>query len=529
MSSLKGYWIPVLHSHLPFVKHPDFEYFLEEHWLFEAISECYIPLLMRMKNLEDEGVRFRLTTSITPPLAEMLNDDHLMRKYYKHLEKMLELCDKEMVRLRFDGAFRHVAEFYKDRYSKIVDFFNNFLGKNVLNGYRYFSERGYLEIITCGATHGFLPLLSVNKKAVEIQIEVAVKSHTKHFGSPPNGIWLPECAYYDGLDEILATNGIKFFFLDSHGLVYGSPTPKYGVFAPVFTPNGVAAFGRDPESSKQVWSSIEGYPGDFNYRDFYKDIGFELDYEYIKPYIDPNGVRVFTGMKYYKITGKTDNKEPYNPHNAYHKAIEHAAKFHFDREKQVEYIGRFLEDRLPVVISPYDAELFGHWWFEGPDFLYGLFKEIDRHGVLMSITPTEYLDMHKKNQVVVPSPSSWGDRGYYDVWLNGGNDWIYRHLHFMADKVVELAERYKDGCSVEERRVLNQMVRELLLAQSSDWAFLMTTQTAFEYSVNRTKEHISNFNKLLDMIEEGRFDFEFIQRCEYKNSIFEFLDYKDIL
>jgi len=529
MTQTKGYWIPVLHSHLPFVKHPDFDYFLEEHWLFEAISECYIPLLMRMRYLEEEGVRFRLTTSITPPLAEMLSDHLLMSKYYRHLEKMLELCDKEIGRLSFDEGYRHVAYFYKDRYTKIINFFTDFLHHNVLNGYKYFMEKGFIEVITCGATHGFLPLLSINKNAVELQIEVAVKSHTKHFGTPPNGIWLPECAYYEGLDEILASNGIKFFFLDSHGLVYGTPTPKYGVFAPIFTPNGVAAFGRDPESSKQVWSSIEGYPGDANYRDFYKDIGFELDYDYIKPYIDPNGVRVFTGMKYCKITGKTDTKEPYNPHNAYQKVLEHASNFHFNRERQAEHLGQFLEDRLPLMVSPYDAELFGHWWFEGPDFLYALFKEIDKHKVLQVLTPMEYLDIHKKNQVVVPSPSSWGDRGYYDVWLNQGNDWIYRHLHFMADRLKELALEYKDGCDVEKKRILDQMTRELLLAQSSDWAFLMTTQTAFEYSVNRTKEHISNFNKLLDMVEDSRIDFEFLQKCEYKNSIFDFIDYRDIL
>ncbi len=520
----KGYWIPVLHSHLPFVKHPDFDYFMEEHWLFEAISECYIPLLMNFKKLDEEGVDFRLTTSITPPLAEMLSDGHLMEKYLKHIDKTLELCEKEIERLQGHYLFDSLTLFYRDRFLKIRDFFTGFLNHNIINGYRYFLERGKLEIITCGATHGFLPLLSINEKAVDVQIKVAVESHKRHFGVMPNGIWLPECAYYEGLDEMLNRHGIKFFIIDSHGLVYGRPTPKYGVFAPAYTTSGVAAFGRDPDSSKQVWSSKEGYPGDVDYRDFYKDVGYMLDYEYVKPYIDPDGARVFTGLKYYRVTGEMDEKEAYIPHNAWEKTKSHAANFHFNRVKQIEYLSDFM-DRKPIVVSPYDAELFGHWWFEGPDFLYHLYKEIEAHKEIKAITPMEYLAEYPKNQVIKPNPSSWGDKGYYDVWINSGNDWIYRHLHHMADMMCKLADENRDGCDITKERILNQMTRELLLAQSSDWAFLMTTKTAVEYSVRRTKEHISNFKKLEDMLDES-VDFGFLEHCERKNSIFNFLTYR---
>jgi 1,4-alpha-glucan branching enzyme len=358
-----------------------------------------------------------------------------------------------------------------------------------------------------------------------VQIEVAVASHKKHFGRAPNGIWLPECAYYDGLDEILDKNGIKFFFMDSHGLVYAKPTPKFGVFAPIYTPNGVAAFGRDPDSSKQVWSSKEGYPGDVNYRDFYRDIGYDLDFDYIKPYICPDGTRVFTGLKYYRITSSTDYKEVYNRQNALSMTKEHAANFHFNREKQIEYVSQFM-DRPPMIVSPYDAELFGHWWFEGPEFLMSVFEEMDKHKVIEAITPMEYLGLYDTNQVAQPNPSSWGDKGYYDVWINGGNDWIYRHLHFMADKMCELADRYKNSKDAIVDRLLNQMARELLLAQSSDWAFLMTTKTAVEYSTKRTREHISNFIKLLDMLEDGGLDEEFLCAVEDKNSIFQGLDFR---
>jgi 1,4-alpha-glucan branching enzyme len=397
------------------------------------------------------------------------------------------------------------------------------LNFNVLNGYRHFANIGKIEIITCGATHGFLPLLAPNSKAVENQISIAVESHKRHFGVSPNGIWLPECAYFEGLDEVLAKYNIKFFFMDSHSLVYSRPLAKYGVFAPSYTKSSVAVFARDPESSKQVWSSKEGYPGDFDYRDFYKDIGYELDYDYISPYISPDGVRVFTGLKYYKVTGETDDKQVYIPSNAMSKTYSHAKNFHSNREQQFDYLSEHM-DRTPMIVSPYDAELFGHWWFEGPDFLYNLFKEMDSQKTIQPLTPMEYLALYPKNQVVSPNPSSWGDKGYYDVWLNRGNDWIYRHLHFMANRLCELANQHRDTTDNILTKLLNQMVRELLLAQSSDWAFLMTTKTAVEYSTKRTKEHISNFNRLNEMIDN--IDMQFLEWLEYKNSIFEWVDFR---
>lgn len=516
---MKGYWMLVLHSHLPFVKHPEYEFFLEEHWLFEAITECYIPLLIRLEKLDAEGVDFRLTTSITPPLAEMLTDRHLSQKYINYLEKMIRLTEKEINRTRYSDVFNRLAIFYNELFNTVRDFYIDNLEKSVLNGYRKFQEKGKLEIITCNATHGFLPLLTPDPSSVERQIEIAVKSYEKHFGKKPKGIWLAECAYYDGLDSVLSKHGIEYFFLDSHGFTFGKPFPRYGVFAPVYTPAKVAAFARDPQSSKQVWSSKEGYPGDPDYREFYRDIGFDLEFDYIKDYISPDGVRVYTGIKYYRITGEVDlaDKQPYVPQAAFEKTKIHAGHFHFSRDKQAEYLAKFM-DRPPLIVSPYDAELFGHWWFEGPDFLYHLFKEIDKHRQLRPVTPSEYLDLHPENQVIRPSPSSWGDRGYYDVWLNGGNDWVYRHLHQMERELQQMKEALKDG--FQKNRVLKQMERELLLAQSSDWTFLITTATAKDYATYRLKEHISNFYTLKQMLSEGQIDYSFLEALENKNSIF---------
>ncbi len=528
---ITGYWMPVLHSHLPFVKHPQYDYFLEEHWLFEAISETYIPLLMKFKKMEDESIDFRLTISVTPPLAEMLSDRYLTVKYFKYLDRLIELTEKEIDRLKNDSEGQSLAFFYNKKFNEIKSFFIDDLDNNVLSGYKRYADSGKIEIITCGATHGFLPFLSMNEKAVEVQIGLAAATHTKHFGSPPSGIWLPECAYYEGLDEILKKYGIKYFFLESHGLTKGKPSPKYEVYAPVHTLNGLAAFGRDPESSMLVWSSKAGYPGNPVYRDFYRDIGFDLDLDYIRPYIIPDGNRVFTGIKYYRITGDTEHKELYDPEAALNKTRVHGEEFYSGRKKRMEELSTLM-DRPPLTVSPYDAELYGHWWFEGPDFLYHVFREMDRKKAIKPLTPMEYLNIHPENQTIFPSPSSWGEGGYYHVWLNSSNDWIYRHLHCMADTLERLANEnhgLEDDNTREsdvKTRALNQLARELLLAQSSDWAFLMTMKTALDYAMRRTKEHIANFNKLLKDFQSDAIDIAFLEWLEYKNSIFEDIDFR---
>ncbi|MBF0317349.1 MAG: DUF1957 domain-containing protein [Nitrospirae bacterium] len=521
----KGYWLPVLHSHLPFVKHPEYDYFLEEHWLFEAMTETYIPLLMIMKRMVDEGIDFRLTASITPTLAEMLADEHLRQRYLRHLDRLIELSELEIRRLTNDGNFLPLALFYNQRFREIKAFYTDDLDCNILIGYKHFMHLGKLEIITCGATHGFLPLLSVNPQAVEVQIDVAVEAHTRHFNKPPIGIWLPECAYYEGLDEVLKRHSLRYFFLDTHGLTEGSPYPKYNVYAPVYTPHGVTAFARDPLSSQQVWSSKSGYPGDFDYRDFYKDIGYDLDFDYIKPYISPDGIRVFTGLKYYRVTGPADDKQPYRPETALNKTMLHAGDFFAKRFGHIRSLSRGM-NRPPVIVSCYDAELYGHWWFEGPEFLYRVFREIHNSKTIEAITPLEYLSRHPDNQVITPSPSTWGDKGGYDVWLNDKNDWIYKHLFSMATTMVNLANKHYNETNPLTIRVLNQLVRELLLGQSSDWAFLIATGTALQYGEKRTKEHIANFNRLLESFKSKRLDITLLQWLEQKNSIFEDLTFK---
>ena len=378
------------------------------------------------------------------------------------------------------------------------------------------------------ATTGtFYRPLMVHKESVNAQIKIAANDYRSRFGRSPRGIWLAECAYNPGDDKFLRDEGIRFFFTESHGVLHGTPRPKYGIYAPVYCPQtGVAAFARDMESAQQVWSAESGYPGDPRYREFYRDLGYDLDYDYIKPYLHSDGVRRNIGMKYHKITGKValNQKQAYNPQEAREVAAQHAGNFMFNRQKQIEYLSTII-DRKPLVVSMYDAELYGHWWYEGIDFLEYLFKKIyyDQKDIKL-VTPSEYLAMYPENQVVQPSMSSWGDKGYHDVWLNSGNDWIYRHLIKAAERMMELANKFPNAGGLL-RRALNQLARELVLMQSSDWAFLMTTGTAKEYSTKRTKDHVKRFNELYEQIQGNRIDEGYVYDLEQKDSIFQQMDY----
>lgn len=517
----KGYLALVFHAHLPFVRHPEHEYFLEENWLYEAITETYIPLINIFEGLERDGIDFRITISLTPPLIAMLKDELLQNRYLKYINRLLELAYKEMNRTQ-GSEFYSLAKMYHERFLKAREIFESY-GRDIVLVFKRFQEIGKIEVITSGATHGFLPNMVINRQAVRAQVYIAVRDYKIHFKRKPKGFWLPECGYHPGIDEILKEVGIRYFFLDTHGILYASPRPRYGVFAPLYCPSGVAAFGRDIESSRQVWSSIDGYPGDYSYREFYRDIGFDLDYEYIKPYIHPDGIRINTGIRYYRITGKGDHKEPYVRAWALEKAREHAGNFIFNREKQIGYLYNLL-GRKPIVVSPYDAELFGHWWFEGPEWLDYLIRKIHGQKGIRLITPSEYLEENPVNQVATLTMSSWGWKGYSEVWLEGSNDWIYRHLHKASERMVELARRCPNVRGLK-RRAIKQAVRELLLAQSSDWAFIMKTGTATEYAIRRTKEHLLNFNKLFDDIKAERIDEGWLRELEGRNNIFRELDY----
>ncbi|NQT32319.1 MAG: DUF1957 domain-containing protein [Candidatus Omnitrophica bacterium] len=521
----KGYLALVLHAHLPFIRHPEYESFLEENWLFEAVTDTYIPLINVFDRLVDENIDFRITISLSPTLIDMLRDELLVSRYLKHLDGLIDLAGKEVERTRSDEKVNSLALMYFERFKNTRAVFSEKYNNDITSAFKKFQDLGKVEIMTCCATHGLLPLMDLYPEAVRAQVGVAVDTYKEVFGKAPQGMWLPECAYKAGHDEFLKEFGIKYFFVETHGILFGSPRPRYGVYSPYVCDSGVAVFGRDMESSKAVWSSREGYPGDHNYREYYRDIGFDLDYDYMKPYLNGCGTRVNVGIKYHKITGETDHKEIYDRQAALDTAESHARNFIFNREKQVEHLTDLM-DRAPILISPYDAELFGHWWFEGPEWLDFLLRKINfDQDTVATITPGEYLGLYDKFPAITPTQSSWGYKGYNEVWLDGCNDWIYKHLHKMAELMIRAAKDCTEASGLEER-VLNQMARELLLAQSSDWAFIMKTGTFSEYATSRTRDHIGRFLALHSQLRSGNIDVAMLEGTEYKDNVFQNIDYR---
>ncbi len=525
MKNVKGYVNFVLHAHLPYIHHPECDTYLEEEWLFEAISETYIPLLLNFKKLEEEKVDFRITMTMTPPLLNMLDNELLQERYIKYLNKHIELCEKEVKRTTYDSRLNRLSHYYLDRYTNDLHVFKDIYKCNIITGFKHFQDKGFLEIITCGATHGYFPILYVNEKTVRAQIAVGVQTYERFFGKKPRGIWLPECGYVPEADKYLKEFGIEYVITETHGLLYADPTPIYGTYTPIVSHGGVVAFARDLESSRQVWSSIIGYPGDYNYREFYRDIGYEADYDYIKPYIACNGVRVNTGIKYYRITGKTEAKDYYDVQWAMDSAERQAGHFLNCRNEQMEELSSYMHVP-PIITCPYDAELYGHWWYEGPYWLYILFKKIyyDECNFKL-ITPSEYIDKYPEMQVSTPCRSSWGANGYSEVWLNETNDYAHRHLHKAGDRMCELAYMFPNEGDTLRRQALNQCARELLLAQSSDWLFIITNGTMVEYAHKAIKDHIGRFTKLYYQIKKDNIDAKYLLDVFDKDDIFPDIDY----
>jgi len=524
----KGYLCMVLHAHLPYVRHPEHEYFLEENWLYEAMTESYIPLLDAFSRLVDDGIDYRITLSFSASLMEMLNDALLMERYTTHIERLLELAERERRRTRGDLQFEPVVRMYQKRLKRIRYLFGEVYNKDLLSVFRQLQETGHLEIIPSTATHAYLPNLSLYPQAVRAQIQIGLQQYRKNFGRQPNGIWLPECGFAAGFDNYLREEGLTFFFLETHGIIQGSPAPHYGTYLPALCRSGVSAFGRDAETSGQVWSSFGGYPGDPDYRDFYRDAGFDIEQDHIRAFLEPYGAKTYTGLKYYRITERTNHKEAYAVQRAQLKAKEHANHFIMNRERQVHYLSEKLRIR-PVITATYDAELFGHWWFEGVDWLEILLKRIalmDRN--FRTITPTEYLGLQDSRplvQMCQPSASSWGEKGYHEVWLNDRNDHVYRHLLKATERMGELAEHFSHAEGIL-RRALNQAARELLLAQHSDWTFMMKNGSAADYAQNRFAAHIHRFTYLYESILSRDVQERRLTEMEDTDRIFQDIDYR---
>jgi len=533
--SAVGSFTFVLHSHLPYVRKAGVWPFGEE-WVHEAISETYLPLLNVLYSLVEEGIKPRLTLGITPVLAEQLSDKYLLEKFEKYVNIRIEGAEKDILEGSKVGANSElkakakVAEFYKSWYGNMLDSFKNRYKGDIIGAFRKLQDDGNIEIITSAATHGYLPLLGTDA-SINAQIKVGLENYNRHFGRRPRGIWLPECAYRPsyhwkrptdkndkgrlrpGIEKFLHDHGLEYFFVDTKtiegGVTVGvyaerfpklkelwkqfrkeyeeiKPTEKRTTFKPYLLRANhgfVSVYGRNERSGLQVWSGDYGYPGDGWYREFHKK--------------DEK-----SGLQYWRVTGsKIDlgKKAYYEPDKALERTEDHSNHFvNLVKDMLVNYHKE--NNEHGIVVAMYDTELFGHWWFEGPEWMKKVLRKLSKDEDVDLTTGGRFLDAHFPKVIVTLPESSWGQGGHHFIWYNPEVEWFWPKIYECEDKMSALADKYEGEKDLLKRRILNQAGRELLLLESSDWPFLISTGQAKQYAAERFNEHVARFQECVDML-----------------------------
>lgn len=532
---VRGKLLFVLHSHLPYVlSHGKWPHGMD--WLNEAAAETYMPLLQVMDKLISEGISPKITIGLTPVLSEMLADDVFKDEFDGYLKDKIDAAAVDAEEFYRVGDSRHdLARLWESFYGETRDYFNNTLNRDIIGAFKRLQDQGHIEIITCAATHGYLPLLGEDT-SVQAQVKLGVDTYKKHYGRQPNGIWLPECAYrpaYDwvppvegfggarprkGVEEFLSENGIKYFVVDSQLLKGGksvgvyldrfdalkqlwknfekqyrpaeedfSKTPHKLYYVSSIEGKGpVAFFSRDPDTGVQVWSGEHGYPGDGSYLDFHKK-------------------HFPGGHRYWKVTSaKSDlaDKLVYDPESVQARILENAQHF----KNLVRDICReegLVDGNPPMVCAPFDAELFGHWWFEGPRWIYSVLKEVALDPELEVSTMSEYYEQNPPIQVVSLPEGSWGEGGFHWIWLNDWTTWTWKHIYADEKLMREAAAKYANHTAEPVASLMKQLARELVLLESSDWQFLISTWSARDYAEMRFTQHHENFLLLLKLVEKA--------------------------
>jgi len=465
----------VLHAHLPWIPraHP------EREWLLQAISDCYLPLLDALERTPEA----KLTISVSPTLEAMLAERSLGRDFDA-------FCDRQRASVTpLSTRASAAVAFWRARYRA-----QRGHATSVLPRLSRLQRKHRVELIACNATHAFLPLLAQCPPAVNAQVAIALDSHQRRFGRRPRGLWPAECGYFPGAEACFAENGLRYFFVDTHGLTRATPPANHR--EPAFCENGVAVLARDPEASEQVWSRRTGYPGDAAYLDYHHRL---------------EGHRVF------RVTGR-EEKEAWQPEAAFARAREHAAHFVESRRRRAREGAQWL-------VAPYDAELFGHWWLEGPTFLAEVARLVAASDELLPSTASEAVRAVSEADCVAPAASSWGRGGQSAVWLDESNASFWPRLIRASERMVALSRAHANASGLFEA-ALDQALRELLLAQASDWPFLIEAKTNAGYALSRFEDHLVAFSRLADEVERGAIDATHLASRRRTHNLFGRLDFR---
>jgi 1,4-alpha-glucan branching enzyme len=531
---MPGYLALVLHAHLPYVRHPEHPRFFEEHWLFEAITDCYLPLLDVLRDRAGLDPESCLTLSLSPTLVAMLGDPLLQARYRDYLGRRARLCETEVSRHWGEPRLRALAQGYRDDLRRLAALYLDDLGGDLVRAFADLEAAGFVELMTTAATHGYLPLLRTRPEAVRAQLRVGQDAFCAAFGHRSRGLWLPECGYYEGLEAEIAAAGFDYFIVDTHGLLGARPPPPSGVRAPLAVGAGVACFGRDPDSAREIWSPTEGFPGHPDYRECHSDIGLCPDPGRLGDFLPPGVAAAPTGIRYHRVTGGTGPKDLYHPAAGATRAEADAAIFLARRRAALSHPrpGR----PPPILVCPYDAELFGHWWHEGPRFLAAVLAGLAGQGDLRATSLGAYLDRYGCAGAACLAPSSWGEHGYNAAWLTRETGWVYPLLDAAAGELAHLVGLHlagqgpaSDPNHERQGRILRQAGRSLLLAQASDWPFQIARGTAADYARTRLRDHLARLKVLTDSAGGAPLDPRRLEALQALDNPFPNLDLRRFL
>jgi 1,4-alpha-glucan branching enzyme len=553
----------VLHAHLPYVRHPEHERSLEERWLHEALWETYLPLVDMLDRLADEGVRAPISISVSPTLAAMWSDPLLRSRGRAHLERTRAVAQRAMASANAASPFAPALAHHDALLARAADTFDR-IGGDVLAALARHHREGRIHLFTTSATHAFLPGLAPLPAWVRAQIAVGKAAFEAMSGVAPEGLWLPECAFEAPIDGALAAEGVAFTVLDAHGLALATPRPPVVTIgagpaalvvptAPIRSASGVTYFGRDLWAGRAVWAP-DGFPSDPAYREFHRDLGFDADERELLGEVGPNGTRVATGLRLHRVTGPTEQKAPYDPAAARARALAHAAIFVGDRGRLFAALAArgagSPGGAPPISVAPFDAELFGHFWHEGPVFLeqvLRLLAKSEASGGAAAISLGELAARHPATLRAEPAPSTWGEGGFGATWTGPSTARLWRHIHHAsaevqsaaraepppaAHRTVQSAARAApssddaaDALAQDAlaQDALAQAIVEALLLQSSDFAFMIHRGTTSEYAERRTSEHAANALRLAKIATRrdlGADDRAFVRAARARSPLF---------
>ena len=517
-----GYFGLILHGHIPWCKKSG-RWPAGEEWLFEAMNETYIPFLNVLRDLKEGGIKTALTINITPILAEQLADEYMKQQFSVYMENLISRAQHDIKRFENHPQRKAIAAFHlRNLEYTLHTFYHNYYS-DILGSFKWLQDEGMIELITCGATHGFLPLFE-SDSGIFSQIQLAVDTHKKYFGREPKGIWLPECAYRpkeykngkvrESIDYWVNNSGIEYFFVDSHGILNAEIIEQKNNLG-LITNFGynlettVSAFGRNKNTSRQVWDAKIGYPGNEYYREFHKK-----DYE--------------SGLHYWMVSDRKqlgeENKDLYDIKKAVSQVEVDANHFIGLMEKELQNFSS--ENNLAgIIISPFDFELYGHWWGEGIAWLKKLVELINENRNIEMISISDYTSRYKdKFSIITMKESSWGKGGHFEVWKNPEHGWIWAYINGSIKEYEEALE-INPNPNEWEQRVLKQIARELLLMEGSDWSFLLYTEQAKEYANQRFHHHHQRFLKLIwaakDFNDKNRITLKELEEIESIDSCFQ--------